>query len=100
MKNDVMNLPFPDNLFADLGKMQPVQQAEDFIGTLMYVLRTVASARDARVVMMRYQSGKSFEEIASSTERDHFLTPEEAMDLGLIDRVLVSRKDLMDDHKD
>lgn len=66
MKNDVMNLPFPDNLFTDLGKMQPVQQAEDFIGTLMYVLRTVASARDARVVMMRYQSGKSFEEIGES----------------------------------
>ena len=66
MKNDVMNLPFPDNLFADLGKMQPIQQAEDFIGTLMYVLRTVASARDARVVMMRYQSGKSFEEIGDA----------------------------------
>ncbi|MBO4335449.1 MAG: ATP-dependent Clp endopeptidase proteolytic subunit ClpP [Desulfovibrio sp.] len=50
--------------------------------------------------IMAENCGKSFEEIASSTERDHFLTPEEAMDLGLIDRVLVSRKDLMDDHKD
>ena len=50
--------------------------------------------------IMAENCGKSFEEIASSTERDHFLTPEEAMDLGLIDRVLVSRKDLIDDHKD
>ena len=49
--------------------------------------------------IMAENCGKSLEEIASSTERDHFLTPEQALELGLIDRVLVSRKDL-DDQSD
>ncbi|MBO4368792.1 MAG: ATP-dependent Clp endopeptidase proteolytic subunit ClpP [Desulfovibrio sp.] len=50
--------------------------------------------------IMAENCGQSFEQIASSTERDHFLTPEEAKDLGLIDRVLVSRKDLIEANKD
>ncbi|MBO4369135.1 MAG: ATP-dependent Clp endopeptidase proteolytic subunit ClpP [Desulfovibrio sp.] len=44
--------------------------------------------------IMAENAGRSFEEIAQTTERDHFLTAEEAQELGLIDRVLVSRKDL------
>lgn len=44
--------------------------------------------------IMAENTGRSFEEISQSTERDHFLTPSEAKELGLIDRVLVSRRDL------
>ena len=44
--------------------------------------------------MMAENTGRSVEEIAQATERDHFMTPQEALELGLIDRVLVSRKDL------
>ncbi|MCR5561945.1 MAG: ATP-dependent Clp protease proteolytic subunit [Desulfovibrio sp.] len=39
-------------------------------------------------------TGKPYEDIVKATERDNFLTPEEALELGLIDRVLVSRRDL------
>lgn len=39
-------------------------------------------------------TGHSYEEMANATERDNFLTAEEAKDLGIIDRVLVSRRDL------
>ena len=36
-------------------------------------------------------TGKSVEEIARDTERDHFLTAEEAREYGLIDRVIYKR---------
>lgn len=39
-------------------------------------------------------TGQSFERVAEATERDNYLTPEEAKEFGLIDRILTSRKDL------
>lgn len=39
-------------------------------------------------------TGQSFEKVAEATERDNYLTPEEAKEFGLIDRILTSRKDL------
>ncbi|MBR3664959.1 MAG: ATP-dependent Clp protease proteolytic subunit [Desulfovibrio sp.] len=44
--------------------------------------------------IMAENCGKSVEEITTATDRDHFLTPDQAKNLGLIDRVLVSRRDL------
>lgn len=39
-------------------------------------------------------TGRPYKDIVKATERDNFLTPEEAKDLGIIDRVLVSRQDM------
>lgn len=39
-------------------------------------------------------TGQSYEKVAEATERDNYLTPEEAKDFGLIDKILVSRKDM------
>ena len=36
-------------------------------------------------------SGKSIEQIAIDTERDHFMTAQEALDYGLIDKVMEKR---------
>ncbi len=47
--------------------------------------------------IMAHHCGKSIEHIAERTERDNFLSAEEAVALGLIDRVLVSRDDLAAD---
>lgn len=44
--------------------------------------------------ILAQNTGQSVEEVAKATERDNFLTPEEAKDFGIIDRILVSRKDL------
>ena len=40
---------------------------------------------------------KDFDEVVANTERDNFMSPEEAKEFGLIDRILVSRKDVMSD---
>ena len=39
---------------------------------------------------------RPYEEIVKATERDNFLTPEQALEMGIIDKILVSRKDLQD----
>jgi ATP-dependent Clp protease protease subunit len=44
--------------------------------------------------MLAENTGRPYEDVAAATERDHFLTPEEAKKLGIIDRVLVSRSDM------
>ena len=39
-------------------------------------------------------TGQSYDKVAEATERDNYLTPEEAKEFGLIDKILVSRKDM------
>lgn len=43
--------------------------------------------------MLAENTKRPYEDVAKATERDNFLTPEEAKELGIIDRVLVSRRD-------
>lgn len=45
--------------------------------------------------IMAANTGRSYEEIMSKTERDTFLKPEEARELGLIDEVLTSRREII-----
>ncbi len=44
-------------------------------------------------IMVKH-TGQSMESVIEHTERDRFLSPEEAKTFGLIDRILVSREDL------
>ena len=43
---------------------------------------------------MAKHTGRSIEEITERTERDHFLDAVEAKDLGLVDKVLTSRREI------
>jgi ATP-dependent Clp protease protease subunit len=65
-------------------------QATDIEIHAREVLRIKASLNE----IMASHSGQDVEHIAALTERDNFLSAEEAMQLGLVDRVLVSREDL------
>ena len=49
--------------------------------------------------IMARHSGQTVERIAELTERDNFMSPDEAAALGLIDRVLTSRDDLAEEKK-
>lgn len=40
------------------------------------------------------KTGRSYEEVVEATERDNYLTPEESQNFGIIDKILVSRKDM------
>ena len=39
-------------------------------------------------------TGRDIESVTAATERDNFLTPEAALDFGIVDRVLTSRKEV------
>ncbi|MDR2162132.1 MAG: ATP-dependent Clp protease proteolytic subunit [Desulfovibrio sp.] len=56
--------------------------------------REVLRIKESLNVIMARHSGQTAERIAELTERDTFLSAEEAAALGLVDRVLVSREDL------
>lgn len=66
MKNEVMNKPFPDNLFSDLGMTAPTEQAEDFLASMTYVLRCVSTPRDSKAILLRYKEGKTYDEIGEA----------------------------------
>ena len=44
--------------------------------------------------LLSENTGMEYDAVVKATERDNFLTPEEAKACGIIDRVLVSRRDL------
>ncbi len=44
--------------------------------------------------LLAEHTGQSVRKVEQATERDHFLTPEEALKFGMIDKILVSRNDL------
>lgn len=59
--------------------------------------REILRLKEKLNCILAENTGRSVEEVARATERDNYLTPEEAKDFGLIDRVLVSRKDMSAD---
>ena len=69
-----------------LGGMQG--QASDIKIHAEHILRT----REKLNTILASNTGKSFEQIALDTERDNFMTAQEALEYGLIDRVLDKRQ--------
>ena len=50
--------------------------------------------------IMAKHTGRSFEQVEQDLERDNFMSATKALEYGLIDTVLASRKDMSDDKKD
>lgn len=50
--------------------------------------------------ILSLHTGQPLEKVAADTERDHFMTSEEAAKYGIIDRILVSRSDMQGQKKD
>ena len=44
--------------------------------------------------IMSENTGRPVEEVKAACERDNFLTPEESLEFGLVDKILTSRKDI------
>jgi len=61
--------------------------------------REVLRLRHKLNQIMSMHTGQPLEKVSSDTERDHFMTPEEAEKYGLIDRILVSRSDMQGQKK-
>jgi len=55
--------------------------------------REILKIRSQLNDLLAYHSGQSVETIAADTERDNFMSPQEAKEYGLIDELIESRKD-------
>jgi ATP-dependent Clp protease protease subunit len=62
-------------------------QATDIKIHADHILRT----RDRLNTILAANTGKPLEEIARDTERDNYLTAQEAMEYGLVDKVIEKR---------
>lgn len=58
--------------------------------------KEVLRQKERLTEIMAKHTGRSVEEIAERTERDHFLSALEAKDLGLVDKVMTSRQELQE----
>ena len=56
--------------------------------------REVLRLKERLNTILSENTGMEYDAVVKATERDNFLTPEEARACGIIDRVLVSRRDL------
>lgn len=50
--------------------------------------------------MLAEHTGQDLEKISHDTDRDYFMSAEEAREYGLIDKILVSRKDIIEETKE
>jgi ATP-dependent Clp protease protease subunit len=48
--------------------------------------------RQKMAELIAHHSGRPIEAVITDIDRDHFMTPEEAIDYGLIDEVVSSRE--------
>lgn len=64
----------------------------------IHARHTLAIGKRLNEIIAKH-TGKSVEQIKRDTERDRFLYPEEAMNYGIVDRVLVNRPDILTTNK-
>ena len=70
---------------------QPLGGAQGQATEIKIVADHILRTRDKLNRILAQNTGKSIEEIARDTERDNYLSAEEARDYGLVDKVLYKR---------
>ncbi len=70
---------------------QPSGGAKGQATEISIVAEEILKTRQKLNEILSANTGKSYEEIARDTERDNYMTSEEAKEYGLIDKVIVSR---------
>lgn len=58
---------------------------------IQIVTRHILQSRQCLNRILSENTGKSIEEIAADTERDHYMSAQEALEYGLIDKILGRR---------
>ena len=81
-------MEYPHNLLNDIG-IDVEQLPPDFYPTLHYILQTIADKRDARIILLRYRDGRSFEDIGEefglSRQRVSVITADLVRELSTVE---------------
>lgn len=72
---------------------QPSGGAQGQASDIQIQAREILSLRERLNSILADNTGQPIERIAEDTERDHFMSAEDAVSYGLVDQVLVSRND-------
>lgn len=75
---------------------QPSGGAEGMASDILINAEEIRKCRNTLNGMLAEACGKSIEEIARDTDRDHWLSAEEAKEYGLVDKILVPRQKTAD----
>ena len=70
---------------------QPLGGAKGQATEIKIVADHILKTRDKLNRILAENTGKSIDEIAKDTERDNYLTAQEAMEYGLVDKVIAHR---------
>ena len=73
---------------------QPRTGAQGQASDIQIRAKEVLANKQTTLDILSHNTGQTPEKLAKDTDRMFYLTPQEAVDYGLIDRVLESRKDL------
>ncbi len=72
---------------------QPSGGAQGQASDIQIQAREILSLRERLNAILASNTGQSIERIQEDTERDHFMSAEDAVSYGLVDKLLVSRND-------
>lgn len=67
---------------------QPLGGAQGQATEIQIVAKRILKLREKMYNIMAKNTGQTFEKIADACERDNYLEPEEALEMGLVDKVI------------
>lgn len=79
---------------------QPLGGAQGQASDIEIAAREIIRLQDKIRTMLSHNTGKSYDEIARDTDRDFYLSAEQAVEYSLIDEILGAKTDSKDDAKD
>ena len=91
-------IPYPQTtngfLFFVLSDHQPLASFEGQATDVEIRVRYMLKLKQRLNGIISKHTGKSIEQVEKDTDRDNFMTPEEAKAYGLVDEVVQSRKEI------
>lgn len=79
---------------------QPSSGAQGTAADIEIAAREILEARKRLNGILAHHTGQTVEQVADDVDRDRFMGPDEAVEYGLIDRVLVARENGKDEDAD
>ena len=73
---------------AEIMIHQPSAGTQGQVTDMAIHLQRLQQVKERMNRLLAQQTGKTVEEVTAACERDHFMTPEEALEFGLVDRIL------------
>lgn len=79
---------------ADVMIHQPLGGAQGQVTDIRIVSEKIQKVKDNLNKILAENTGQSFEKIEKDTDRDYYMTAQEAVEYGLIDKVIESHKEI------